>query len=381
MSEGFKSATIAQDHLLPGIHGLRGLAALAVVLYHVVHLTGIATPDSFAFIGRDFGYGPHLFFILSAFSLMYSTERTMGRSNWIADYLTKRFFRIAPLFYCLIGVQLIRQAMVSGTLEDFSTLVLNFSFTFGFVPWSGIVWAGWTVGVEMIFYVLFPLLIMLVKTPRQALAVLVVAIAIGCASRYQFTLQYLDSQPRPRWDWGGFTFVGNLYFFAAGLFVFRLAKTVEAHGTAIRLVVPAISLALLAGLMFSEWDRSLKAPGRLDLVLWMIALSGLCLWQSLRPNGMIANRFFDYLGERSYSIYLLHPVVIVPLKGTMVTLYGLLAPYVGAYAFFACAGLLTGIVLAAAEVTYRMVEVPGIKFGRRLIASKKPANGPATVTG
>lgn len=72
-TQDFKSA-IVKERLLPGIHGLRGLAAMAVVLYHVDHLVGIAPPEFFKFIGRDFGFSVHLFFIVSAFSLYYSTE-------------------------------------------------------------------------------------------------------------------------------------------------------------------------------------------------------------------------------------------------------------------------------------------------------------------
>ena len=66
-AQEFKSAIVQKDRLLPGIHGLRGIAALAVVLYHSQHLGGSTPPDFFKFIGRDFGYSVHLFFILSAF--------------------------------------------------------------------------------------------------------------------------------------------------------------------------------------------------------------------------------------------------------------------------------------------------------------------------
>lgn len=66
-AQEFKSAIVQKDRLLPGIHGLRGLVATAVVLYHLKHLAGITPPDFFEFIGRDFGYSVHLFFILSSY--------------------------------------------------------------------------------------------------------------------------------------------------------------------------------------------------------------------------------------------------------------------------------------------------------------------------
>jgi len=66
----FHSALVKKERLLPGILGLRGVAALAVMLYHLIHIGGINPPNVFEFIGRDFGYSVHLFFILSAYSLM-----------------------------------------------------------------------------------------------------------------------------------------------------------------------------------------------------------------------------------------------------------------------------------------------------------------------
>ncbi len=88
----FHSATIPQGRLLPGIHGLRGIAALAVVLFHIVHIADVAVPRSFSFIAADFGKGVHLFFVLSAFSLMHSTEHTMHRPAWVRNISLSVFF-------------------------------------------------------------------------------------------------------------------------------------------------------------------------------------------------------------------------------------------------------------------------------------------------
>lgn len=53
----FHSATIPDSKLLQGILGLRGIAAFAVVLFHVRYISGIQLPFGFSFIERDIGYG------------------------------------------------------------------------------------------------------------------------------------------------------------------------------------------------------------------------------------------------------------------------------------------------------------------------------------
>lgn len=159
------TATVQQDKLLPGIHGLRGVAAIAIVFYHIVHIAKIPIPESFAFVSSMFGMGVQLFFAVSAFSLMHSTEHTMHRAAWAAEYFVKRFFRIAPLFYCILPGMVLWQLIKPHSLRvDFDVLLLNVTFAFGFAPWSSIVWGGWTIGVEMLFYVIFPVLLLTVRT-------------------------------------------------------------------------------------------------------------------------------------------------------------------------------------------------------------------------
>lgn len=135
----FNSALVPKERLLPGIHGLRGVAALAVVLFHLIHIGGIAPPSLFNFIGRDFGYSVPLFFIVSAFSLMHSTTHRVNAPDWLAIYFIKRFFRIAPLFYFILAFLFVFG--LAGA-NNIAKTILNITFTFGFVPASGIVWGG-----------------------------------------------------------------------------------------------------------------------------------------------------------------------------------------------------------------------------------------------
>jgi len=363
----FKSEIVQKGRLLPGIHGLRGLAATAVVLYHVVNFAGIAPPDFFKFIGRDFGYSVHLFFILSAFSLYHSTESRTNHPNWIPEYLIKRFFRIAPLFYCMIAFIIIRQAMkASKVVADFDTILLNFTFTFGFVPFSGFVWAGWSVGIEMVFYAIFPVLILTIRTCRSAFIFLVISVMISYITRLGLHAQHIASIPQTQWDWSYFAFAPNLCFFAMGIVTYHVCRQYK-ESILVNRVIPFVAVIIIGGLMFFDVGKHLYGSGRWDIVTWGFGLAALCIWQSVSPSLFFANRFVEYLGERSFSIYLLHPIVINYLKSPLASTYENLQPYFGSYAYFICAILIVALVLVFAEVTYRLIEVPGIRFGRKLI--------------
>lgn len=362
----FKSALIQKERLLPGIHGLRGVAALAVVFYHLIHIGGIKPPDVFQFIGRDFGFSVHLFFIISAFSLMYSTEPSINKKNWISEYFIKRLFRIAPLFYFMIIFEIIRQIIsTGGIVTDLNSILLEMTFTFGFVPFSDFIWGGWSVGVEMIFYTIFPVLLLTIRTCRLALVLLVLSIIISYLIRSALHTQYITTIPQTKWDWSYFAFASNMCFFAMGIFAYKMSCLYKESITSIR-IISLFAVMTIVGLMFFDTGKYFGS-GRWDIVIWGLGLMALCIWQSVSPGFFIANRIFEHLGERSFSIYLLHPVIIFFSKQHTVRIYELLVPYIGLNAFFVCAVLIIVTVLMFAEFTYRLIEVPGIGFGRKLI--------------
>lgn len=373
----FHSEIIPDAKLLQGILGLRGIAASAVVLFHLRYLAGIQVPAGFGFIERDFGDGPFLFFVLSAFSLMYSTEHTMHRTDWVREYLIKRFFRIAPLFYTILAfvvAAMVRHAVISDSaLPSISTVFLNMTFIFGFFPELevGLVQAGWTVGVEMIFYVLFPILLMTIKTKREALIFFLATVLVSYASRTELHAFYLNAAPQSKWDWGGFAFLPNLFFFAAGIYAYRFEQSQKKSGKPLHVLVPWAAVLAMVLVLHIGQGRTLVDLGPFYSIIMALGFAALCVWQSARPNRWFANIFFEYLGERSFSIYLLHPLVIYFSKGWIVTLYAKLEPAIGAYAYFACAAFVMAEVLAVAEITYRAIEVPGIKLGRTVIGNMR----------
>lgn len=367
------SHLVSRDRLLPGIHGLRGIAALAVVLYHLVHIGGVKPPSILEFIARDFGYSVHLFFILSAFSLMHSTSPALNQPNWLAIYFTKRFFRIAPLFYALIIVMFCSQYIGVGRVTtSLNTLLMGVSFSFGALPLSGIVWGDWSIGVEMVFYAFFPVLLIGIRSLRAAFWFLLFSILVSTVTRAALHLEYEATVPKPTWDLSYFSFSPNLAFFALGIYAFFAARRIDESARSLLKFVALATVVLLIGLLILGLGKHLYTNGRADMLVWGVAFAGLCVWQSIAPSAVVANRVFEFLGERSFSIYLVHPLIIVFGKAHIVRAFELFQPALGAYAFFASAAVTMIGVLAAAETTYRLVEVPGIALGRWIV--KRSAN-------
>jgi len=336
------------------------------VLFHIVHLAKISVPDTFSFIASDFGKGVHLFFVLSAFSLMYSTEHTMQRQTWATEYFVKRFFRIAPLFYCILAGMILWPLIKSQTLAvSLNALLLNLTFTFGFAPWTGIVWAGWTVGVEMVFYASLPVLLLTVRSTSATTILVVICIFVSYAARSILNAHYEISVPQYGYNWAYYSFESNLCYFAFGMYAFRLSRQIDKASLTMRWIIPVIAVALLGTLILTKPGSPLM-PWKGETILWGIGFAMICLWQSTRPSRWSANRLFEFLGERSYSLYLIHPVVIMLLKNQIQGIYAALTPSLGAYAYFVCAALVLGVLVVLAEASYRLIEIPGIKLGKRI---------------
>lgn len=365
------TSSIPTTQLLPGIHALRAVAALTILLFHLRYIADILPPTALqSTIGQHFFTGVMLFFVLSAFSLAFSTTPTMARATWVRDYLVKRFFRIAPLFYCMVLVYVMLFKVRGWAQPDLATWILNITFLFNLVPGKheGIVWASWTIGIEMLFYVIFPILLV-VSGRRMALGIILVGgIAISISART------LIDTAGVLGDYGKFAFISSLGVFLIGFVSFKLFQLsrskIESGAWSSQRVKWACAtvsgLSLVA--IFAPFGFTAASPGRPDLMAWSMLFGATAIWQAMFPSRWFATRPLQWIGERSYSIYLLHPLVIGILSPWLKRLYVAAQVRVGNWAFFAVGGLAILIVLTLANLTYYLIERPGMRAGKRLLA-------------
>lgn len=366
--------SIKSNSFLVGIKGLRGFTALAVFMYHFAHIANIMPSNFFAWITLGLGYfRVHLFFIITAYVLMHSMENKVNRPHWVSDFYTKRFFRIAPLFYVMLFIFIFFDYYQLSDLKSFKILLLNLTFLFGFNQANGIVWSGWTVGVVMVFYMAFPVLLLTIKTHKSALICLIVGVVISCIARYKLHLNFINLKENSNnpsiFEWSEFSIAANICFFTMGIYGYFLSKNYT-HG--LKKSAPVFVFGLFTALLLMNIKINLQAVSfRFDIIIWGLLLMFLCVWQSLAPNRFIGNKFFEYLGERSFSMYLLHPVFMFVLQDQTLKAYNYLSIYIGKSAYFVGVALMLAIVLIFAEITYRFIEKPGINLGLRYIKSRR----------
>ncbi len=363
-------SSIPATQLLPGIHALRAVAALTILLFHLRYIADILPPPALqSTVGGHFFTGVILFFVLSAFSLAFSTTPTLSRPNWVRDYAIKRFFRIAPLFYCMMLMYVVLISWRGWAQPDLATWIMNITFLFNLVPGQheGIVWASWTIGVEVLFYAIVPLLLLVSNRRIVMSLLLVVGIAVSIAARTLLDKAGLAG------DYGKFAFLSSLGVFLTGFVSYKLYKLARRQilaGTwrplSVKAVCAAVACLCLVGI-FAPTGFNPGSVGRPDLMLWALLFAAISIWQALFPTAWFANSTLQWLGERSYGIYLLHPLVIGVLAPWFKHMYNVAQPAIGPWAFFVVGGLTMGLVIGLAQLAYLCIERPGMQLGKRLI--------------
>lgn len=165
-----------QNAHIKGLDGLRGLAALAVFTTHYDQIVYVDQKIGYFDLGQLFANGyvaVSLFFTLSGYLLslpyweylLYATPRQN-----IKTYLLHRLARILPAYYCCLTLLLFIDNSWQFAFSN-PDILLHYLFLFNFTEYSilSINSVFWTLAVEMQFYLLLPLLFLLLqKMPKQA---------------------------------------------------------------------------------------------------------------------------------------------------------------------------------------------------------------------
>jgi peptidoglycan/LPS O-acetylase OafA/YrhL len=362
------------------IDSLRGLAFLAVLVYHAASRIPDLNPTLFRI--ADQGHeGVELFFLVSALTLFFSLDsRRRSERRPTLNFFIRRFFRIAPLFYTGAFFYFwFDRAMTGGAGPGGSSLggiVATLAFVNGWsVDWiNRLVPGGWSIAVEMNFYLMVPWLFRKLRGVRDATQLAFAALIGGAgasfAAKWVLNRSYVggstESIDRFVWYW----LPTQLPVFCLGFALFFIirpvlkgaSKQAESRQPDPRLLL-LLAAYLLASVTFS--DTALY----LGHILFGVAFLLIAWSLALYPTPWLVNPITQHMGKVSFSAYLSHFAVLdlvqLGLAGH-VPAFGGLRPDVQ---FAAYVALCTVLTIAVSTITYRLIEIPGQELGRSVIRS------------
>lgn len=346
----------------------RALAVLYVLIFHVAGIWSLPYPKQMTQFIQSGGSGVVLFFVISGFSLCLTMQRHMESQSPRLSYATARIFRIAPLYYLLLIITIWRDAEFRDMLHEPAKVLASALLVFNLYPEyaKGIVWASWTIGVEIIFYAIFPVLYRILNNSQKRIAALIGASWATYALATFFTPHLSDEVQR---SFSYMNFPRNLAIFLSGMVAFDtyvlLHRKIAANQVSWGLMITAIGASLVTSFVILArltWGKILFVDlGLIQAFSYSVLILGL----SFLPNILAGNCITDFYSRVCYSAYLWHPLVIWALKDVYDFFYAL---EVAIWEKFGLSVLTTLVVLSAVSWTsYHLIERPGQKMGKLLL--------------
>ncbi|MCT2563937.1 acyltransferase family protein [Chryseobacterium herbae] len=338
------------------INSLRGIAILMVVLVHTSQLFTFNTRVEEVIF--DYGkMGVQLFFIASAYTLCLSEDSRKKEGQHLIKFYIRRFFRIFPIYYLGIILYFILN-YYSGTYGayTFKNVLSNLFFIHGLIPSANnsIVPGGWSIGTEMLFYLIFPFLFRFLKSGNSFIKG---AIIIFVA---ELVIFYFQRKPSFNYEFFYFNILNQISVFVIGIFFFLHKKYLTNERNAIIIFVIFTAIAL-----FVSGNQDLfkiKGYRYAFRILPIISAISFCsLFVIAESFNIVNNIVFQKIGINSYSIYIIHfvlPFFILPKMEGYVN-------FIMAYVII----VTSSYVISKLLNTY--VEKPFISLGNRIIKSIK----------
>jgi peptidoglycan/LPS O-acetylase OafA/YrhL len=361
------------------LDGWRGICAMGVVLFHAGG--PIAWSGGDLALLREGNLFVDYFFVLSGFVMGYTYDDRIENMRSAGVFMIRRFGRLWPLHAAVLALYVALEFVALAIEGHLGNFAAHPAFTYNKTPDSlltnlllihslGIhdhfTWntPSWSISVEFWTYVVFAAMLVLGKRHRNMIAVGLAAIGVASIA---ISGRYMHAT----YDYG---ILRCLYGFFLGYLVFRLCDTPHSRPV-VKLpaatAVEALVVVLLA-LYVSYLDKppfSLLGPLLFALSVFVFSLEQgrLSRWLSGWP--------FQQIGAWSYSIYMIHMLVLVVfmaaarfiekglhlhLRGTTLLNYDweLQFTFGSTLAGDAVVAAFVLAVIAAASLTYRFIEDP-----------------------
>lgn len=309
---------------LRGLDALRGIAALLVVVWHVLLVKQRLGLPSHARLENSplVTQGPMavtFFFVLSGFliTLLLLRERDSTGSISIRSFYFRRILRIWPVYYCCLLIGL----CVPPFLQELSFPPPLFEMSANNLLWHGILFPNlaqsenplcfqsWSIGVEEQFYLVWPwLFVYFCRTSKQMVATVACIVAAAMLCRFAHVVW-----PTPELHWLNATLARSRFDNMAlgALFALAFHKNALPRAVWIAVVFWAIVVVLRLNLVrFPFGSDNLVYSLLFGFAIYYVSLlcgdRNLLEWTPLR-----------FLGRISYGVYMYHVVAIYAVVNSM----------------------------------------------------------------
>jgi peptidoglycan/LPS O-acetylase OafA/YrhL len=242
-------------------------------------------------------------------------------------------------------------------------------FVFNFIPrlTDGIVPASWSIGIEMVFYVVFPFVVLLCTSIRRTVVALLIAIFV--ASKFTADMNHATGITQ---SFNYHNVMANVPFFMWGVLAYHVHPWLLPRLPAARVCLAGIGMSVIAVALLLVMYKDLGLAGffyKYDMArapLWGAPFFFLPGCGDI-PDLAHSKAATRYVGKISFSVYLLHPGITWELgqHGFYTWLHEKMPTHY-AWRFFLAMAAAIGIVVALASLTYRFIERPGMEWGKGL---------------
>jgi len=359
---------------LDGIDVLRGTAVIFVVIYHFFVLLGLNSNPMFHYI-HSFGlFGVSLFFIISGYLIYRSIDysiSTHGMKRGLKKYTLHRLFRILPAYYFNFLIVLIMATSFIGasylySLGFFKQILSHLTFLSYFVykdAGFGINGAYWTLSIEMLWYIVAPLLFIFIKKDRYLVLLFMASILYLIGLDFSLYDSFLgmnknDSNYMLLKFFLSFQLPGQLIYFITGILIYKYIQKPINIANKYKYL---ISFFILAFFIYISSQYNLLTIFSLNniFILFCVSILFILLHNSYQPKIM---QPIEWIGKISFSIYLWHMPILYILKHTSALDYLSLASVTAVFII---------VLFIISSLSYYLIEEAGFSMRKRLEIRKK----------
>lgn len=380
---------VASPEKKPGrllfLDGLRGVAALAVIVFHIydqdtspLHHILSRRPALFRWLMMQGNHGVEIFFVLSGFVIARSVGRDWVSLRFLGRFALRRSLRLDPPYWAILSIVLLLKVVLvhhdpnvswfKGKGFDRFDMISNYLYLQTLLQRRIVLGVSWTLCLELMFYLTYVFLLGIAQRSSMLFDrrggsgsqsehvrpdLLPLTVIFGSTFICSIWLWYVHELGQ--WGHNGwFMYIGRWHmFFTGALLQWVLGRWAPKSFLAGSLVVIA-ALAL--------WGR--WAHGEIEMGGIVVASTAILIFAANaldRWDRWLSGPVIQHMGRISYSIYLVHLPACTFVSATCIHFLGQ-RPLAAVVAIPACFAMSIGV----AQLCYWLVEKPSLSLSQKV---------------